>query len=97
MAFWLFLPVQYSAFLAVIALVWRRHGLEPTLASALAVTSVLAFVGAHLVPFGLLPYRGGDPLAISWALVFVPMAVALVTLAVALRLRSADRPRAHGD
>ena len=95
-AFWLFLPVQYSAFVAVIALVWRRHGLGPTLASALAVTSVLGFVVAHVVPFGLFPYRDGDPLAISWALVFVPMAVALVTLAAALRLRSADRPPAHG-
>jgi hypothetical protein len=87
-AFWLFLPIQYGAFLVVIALVLRRHGLGPMLSGALAVTSVLAFVGAHLVPFGLLPYRDGDPLAISWALVFVPMAVALVTLAVALRLRS---------
>lgn len=94
-AFWLFLPVQYGAFLAVIGLVWRRHRLGPTLAGALAVTSVLAFVGAHLVPFGLLPYGDGDPLAISWVLVFVPMAVALAALAVAVRLRSVDRPPVH--
>jgi hypothetical protein len=95
-AFWLFLPVQYGAFLAVIALVWRRHSLGPTLACALAATSALAFVGAHLVPFGLLPYADGDPLAVSWALVLVPLAVALAALAAALRLRSADRPPAHG-
>lgn len=88
-AFWVFLPVQYGVFLAVLALAWRRDPHAPTLAAALAAVAVLAFVGAHLVPFGPLPYAEGDPLAVSWALVFVPMAVALVALVLALRLRSA--------
>lgn len=92
-AFWLFLPFQYGAILGVLALVRRRHPQAPTLAAALAATSVIAFVGAHLVPFGPLPYADADPLAISWALVFVPMAVALAAFVLALRLRSADEAR----
>ena len=87
-AFWLFLPIQYGVFLAVLALVARRNERAPSLAAALAVIAVLAFVGAHLVPFGPLPYSEGDPLAISWALVFVPMAVAAIVLLLALRVRS---------
>ena len=93
-AFWVFLPFQYGVFLAVLVLVARRNERAPTLAAALAVIAVLAFVGAHLVPFGPLPYSEGDPLAISWALVFVPMAVALVVLAAALRLRAPTAVRA---
>src|SRR5918997_2123137 len=75
-SFWAFLPFQYGVFLAVLALTWRRHPLAPTLVAALAATSLLAFAGAHLAPFGPLPYSEGDPLTISWALVYVPMAVA---------------------
>lgn len=90
-AFWAFLPVQYGAFLGILALVWRRRPPAPTLVAALAAASVFALVGAHLVPFGPLPYADGDPLAISWALVFVPMVIAVVALTLALRLRSAGR------
>jgi hypothetical protein len=86
--FWAFLPVQYGVFLAVLFLVWRRYAQAPALAAALAAVAVVAFVGSHLVPFGPLPYAEGDPLTISWVLVFVPMAVAAVALALALRLRS---------
>ncbi len=52
---------------------------------------MLGFVGAHLMPFGPLPYGEGDPRAISWALVFVPIAVAVVTFAVGLRTWSLTR------
>jgi len=90
-AFWVFLPFQYGVFLVTLALIWRRYGQAPTLVAALSATSVIVFAGAHLVPFGPLPYADGDPLAISWALVFVPMAVAIAALALALRLRSANR------
>jgi hypothetical protein len=86
--FWVFLPFQYGTFLVVLVFAWRRHSLAPTLVAALAGTSLLAFAGAHLAPFGPLPYADGDPLAISWALVYVPMAVAAATLILALRLRS---------
>jgi hypothetical protein len=89
--FWVFLPFQYGTYFAVLALVWRRNDAAPALAAALSAISVLGFAGAHLVPFGLLPYSDGDPLAISWALVFVPMGVAAVTFAVALRLWSLTR------
>jgi hypothetical protein len=88
-AFWVFLPLQYGAFLAVLFLAWRHHEAAPTLTVALAATSIIAFVGAHLVPFGLLPYADGDPLAISWALVFVPMTVAIAVIVISLRLRAA--------
>ncbi|MDQ4057754.1 MAG: hypothetical protein M3124_01375 [Actinomycetota bacterium] len=90
-AFWIFLPFQYGAFLVVVVLAGRRHSKAPILVGALAATSLVAFAGAHLVPFGLLPYADGDPLAISWALVYVPMAVAALTLALALRVRASGR------
>jgi hypothetical protein len=86
--FWVFLPFQYGVFISVLVLALKRHALAPMLVAALAATSLLAFAGAHLAPFGLLPYADGDPLAISWALVYVPMAVAAATLVLALRLRS---------
>jgi hypothetical protein len=89
--FWVFLPFQYATYLAVIALVWRRNEAGPGFAAALSAISIIGFAGAHLVPFGPLPYSEGDPLAISWALVYVPMAVAAATLAVALRLWSLTR------
>ena len=89
-AFWVFLPVQYGTFVAVLAFVWSRQPQAPTLAAALAATTVVGFVIAHLVPFGLAPYGDGDPLAVSWALVFVPMAVGAAAFAVAMRLRSAS-------
>lgn len=88
-AFWIFLPFQYGAYVLTLALARRGHRHAPALVALLAVTSLLAFPAAHLVPFGPLPYEDGDPLAISWALIFVPMAVALATLASALRLRAA--------
>ena len=90
-AFWLLLPFQYAVLIGVLVLVWRRHELAATVAAALAALYVLAFVGSHLMPFGPLPYADGDPPWISWALVFVPMAVGTATLAAALRLRSLDR------
>jgi hypothetical protein len=89
-AFWVFVPFQYGTFLAVLAFVWTRNPQAPTLAALLAATSVIGFVVAHVVPFGLAPYGDGNPLAVSWALVFVPMAVAAAAFAVAMRLRSAS-------
>jgi hypothetical protein len=88
-AFWVFLPFQYGAFLAVLAFVWTRNPQAPALAALLAATTVIGFVVAHVVPFGLAPYGDGDPLAVSWALVFVPMTVAAAAFAVAMQLRSA--------
>ena len=88
-AFWIFLPFQYGAYAVTLALAWRAHRHAPALVALLAATSLLAFPAAHLVPFGPLPYEDGDPLAVSWALIFVPMAVALATFVAALRLRAA--------
>jgi hypothetical protein len=95
--FWVFLPLQYGAFLAVLFSTWRRYEAAPTLTVALAAASIVAFVGAHLLPFGLLPYADGAPLAISWALVFVPIAAAITVIAISLRLRAAlpGQARAH--
>jgi hypothetical protein len=89
-AFWALLPFQYGALVATLVLVQRGHRHAPALAAALAAGSLLAFTGAHLLPFGPLPYADGDPLAISWALIFVPMAVAAALLGTALRWRYAD-------
>lgn len=47
---------------------------------------MIGFVGAHVLPFGLAPYSDSDPAAISWALVFVPLAAAACGLALAVQL-----------
>jgi peptidoglycan/LPS O-acetylase OafA/YrhL len=96
-AFWVFLPFQYGAFVAVLAFVWRRRPQAASLAAVLAATTVIGFVVAHVLPFGLAPYGDEDPLALSWALVFVPMAVAAAAFAVAMQLRGASRPAAPAD
>jgi hypothetical protein len=97
-AFWVLLPFQYGALIGTLVLVYRAHPLAPTLAAALTAGALLAFTGAHLLPSGPLPYSEGDPPAISWALIFVPMAVAAATLVTALRWRYADGAvaRRHG-
>jgi hypothetical protein len=98
LGFWLFVPFQYGAFAVVLALLVRRDSRAPTLAAVLSGVTFLGFIGAHLVPGGPLPYADYDLPAVSWVLVFVPMAVALLSLAAALRLRAtigtAGRPAA---
>jgi peptidoglycan/LPS O-acetylase OafA/YrhL len=89
LGFWLFVPFQYGVFGAVLALVGRRDPRAPALAALLSGVTFLGFIGAHLVPGGPLPYADYDLPAISWLLVFVPMAAALLALAAALRLRAA--------
>jgi uncharacterized membrane protein (DUF4010 family) len=84
--FWVFLPFQYGAFAFVIALVWRRDPRAPGLAMLLSALTVFGFVVAHVLPFGLAPYPDYDAPTISWILVFVPMAAALVVLFEARRL-----------
>ena len=90
-AFWIFLPFQYGAFALVLALVLRRDSRAPALAALLCAIAIVAFAAAHLVPGGPLEYADYELPAISWVLVFVPMAVAAFTLAVALRLRASRR------
>ncbi|HYU61927.1 MAG TPA: hypothetical protein VEK39_14305 [Solirubrobacterales bacterium] len=85
--FWIFLPFQYGAFLAVLVMVRRRAPNAATLAAALGATTVVGFAVSHALPFAFAPYE--DPPAFSWVLVYVPMAVAAAVFAVALRLRSA--------
>jgi hypothetical protein len=87
--FWVLVPFQYATYAAVLTLLVRGHRHAPTLVALVGLTTLLGFPLAHLVPFGPLPYSEGHPLAISWALVYVPMAVALATLVAALRLRTA--------
>ena len=98
LGFWLFVPFQYGVLAAVLALVARRDPRAPALAALLAAVTFLGFTGAHLVPGGPLPYADYDLPAISWVLVFVPMAAALLALAAAMRLRAAlgavNRPAA---
>ena len=90
-AFWIFLPFQYGAFALVLALVLRRDSRAPSLAALLCAIAIVAFAAAHLVPGGPLEYADYELPAISWVLVFVPMAVAAFTLAVALRVRASRR------
>ena len=89
LGFWLFVPFQYGAFAVVLALLARRDPRAPALAALLSAVTLLGFAGAHLLPGGPLPYADYDLPAVSWVLVFVPMAVALFALAASLRLRAA--------
>lgn len=88
--FWLLLPLQYAAFGFTIWLIARRDPRGPRVAALLCGIVVVGFIGAHVLPFGLAPYSDSDPAAISWALVFVPLAAAACGLALAVRL---IRPR----
>ena len=94
-AFWVFLPFQYGAYVVALVLLVRGSRHAPAVAAALAAAALLAFTGAHLVPFGPLPYSEANPGAISWALVFAPMAVAAAALAVALMLRRRGEGERH--
>jgi peptidoglycan/LPS O-acetylase OafA/YrhL len=87
--FWVFLPFQYGAFALVIALVWRRDPRGPRLAVLLGALTVVGFIVSHVLPFGLAPYPDYDAPAISWILVFVPMAAALLVLYEGRRLARA--------
>jgi peptidoglycan/LPS O-acetylase OafA/YrhL len=84
--FWVFLPFQYGAFALVLALVWRRDPGGPRLAVLLSALTVVGFIVSHVLPFGLAPYPDYDAPTISWVLVFVPMAAALLVLFEAGRL-----------
>jgi peptidoglycan/LPS O-acetylase OafA/YrhL len=84
--FWVFLPFQYGAFALVIALVWRRDPRGPRLAVLLSALTVVGFIVSHVLPFGLAPYQDYDAPTISWILVLVPMAAALLVLFEAGRL-----------
>jgi hypothetical protein len=89
--FWVFLPFQYAAFALVIALVWRRDSRGPRLAMLLGALTVVGFTVSHVLPFGLAPYPDYDAPTLSWILVFVPMAAAVLVLFEARRLVRALR------
>jgi len=88
--FWALVAVQYSAFGLAIWLAVGRDWRTPGIAALLAGIVLAGFLAAHVLPFGLAPYSDTDPGAVSWALVFAPVAVAALCLAVAVRLIAAD-------
>ena len=79
-AFYVFFGMQISAYIAVIVLLARGRTLAPLAAAAVAGLAVIALAGAHLTPFGPLPYVDAEPAPISWFLLFVPLAFAAITL-----------------
>jgi hypothetical protein len=85
--FWIFLPFQYAAFGLTLLLVRRRDPRAPAVAVLLGSLAVVAFIGAHVVPWGPQPFGDYDVPATSWILVFVPTAVAAGVVAAGLRLR----------
>jgi membrane-associated protease RseP (regulator of RpoE activity) len=85
--FWIFLPFQYAAFGLTLLLMRRRDPRAPAVAVLLGSLAVVAFIGAHVVPWGPQPFGDYDVPATSWILVFVPTAVAVGVVAAGLRLR----------
>jgi peptidoglycan/LPS O-acetylase OafA/YrhL len=90
--FWVFVPFQYAAFGLTLALVLRRDPRAPRLAAWLGAITVIGFLVAHVLPFGIQPFS--DVPTISWVLVFVPMGAALLTLVEAGRLVRAQATEA---
>jgi hypothetical protein len=97
--FGLILAVQYALLAGFAVLIRRGDRLGAGAALLLGLGGVAVFAGAHLLPFGPLPYGEHDPAAISWAALFVPMAVAAaLATAAAVTLRAkgaAGAPRAR--
>jgi hypothetical protein len=85
--FWIFLPFQYAAFGLTLFLVRQCDPRAPAAAALLGFLAVVAFIGAHVVPWGPQPFGDYDVPASSWILVFVPMSVAVGVLGAGLRLR----------
>jgi hypothetical protein len=86
-AFYVFFGLQVATYIAVIVLLARGRALAPLAAAAVAGLAVIALVGAHLTPFGPLPYADAEPVPISWILLFVPLAFAALTLLSAVQSR----------
>ena len=86
-AFYAFFGLQISVYIAVIVLLGRGRALAPLAAAAVGGLAVIALAGAHLMPFGPLPYADADPAPISWLLLFVPLGFAAITLLSAVQSR----------
>lgn len=85
-AFYVFFVLQVSAYVAVIALLLRGNAIAPLAAGIVATLALIVLAGAHLTSIGPLPYADADPAAVSWLLLFVPLAFAAATLLTAFRL-----------
>ena len=79
-AFYVFFVLQVLTYVAVLVLFVRERAFAATAAAAVSVLALIALIGAHLTPFGPLPYADADPAPISWVLLFVPIAFAFLTL-----------------
>ena len=88
-AFWVFFGLQIATYAAVGVLLARSKRIAPLAVGAVASLAVIALAVGHLTPFGPLPYADVEPAAIDWALLFVPLAFAVITLLAAGRSRIA--------
>ena len=86
-AFYVFFALQIVVYIAVIALLSLGRAAARPAAAAVAILALIALAGAHLTPFGPLPYADAEPAPISWALLFVPLAFAALTLLSAVQSR----------
>jgi hypothetical protein len=75
--------------LAMAIIVRADAGRSALTAFALGLGIVVGFGAVHLLPFSPAPYWELEPSAVSWLLVFVPVAVGLVLAALAWPRRRA--------
>ena len=83
---------QWLAIAAVMAVVLRGGRVRSAAAALLlGLAAAIGFAVVHLLPFAPAAYEELDPTPLSWALAWVPTAVALVVAGLAAReLRNAQ-------
>jgi ammonia channel protein AmtB len=87
----------WIALAVMLVLIARRHPLAAPYAAAVGVSVAVGFLLVHVAPHWSAfsdPYSAFDPDALSWALVVLPIAAALLLLVHALRAMRAERPPA---
>ena len=79
---------QWLALAAAMAIVLRGRPEQSRLAAlALGISVAVGFAVIHLLPFSLADYSELEPSGLSWVLVWLPTAAALVLVAVAALVR----------
>jgi hypothetical protein len=83
----------WIALAVLLVLIARRHPLAPLYAAAVGVSVAVGFLLVHVAPHWSAfsdPYSAFDPDALSWVLVAIPVAAALLLVLRALQAMRSD-------